>query len=342
MRLLACHPGPHFSVADLHLGWVEALRAAGVHVVDYPLGDALTFYDSVFVRSGEQEFRKALTAEQATDLARDRLAAALYKVRPDVLLVTSGFMVDTQILDAAQHDGVTVVALMTEQPYELTRELALAEHCDVVLLNDPIHLDRFRQVCTAEYVPHAYRPSVHTPGPALPELVSDFAFVGTCYPSRLKFFERMNLDGLDVLFAGNWQILDDTHPLRRYVSHGLNECMPNTAAVDIYRATKVSINIYRREAQAEHLADGWAMGPREVELAAVGCFYLRDPRPEGDELLPMLPTFATPEDAGEQLRWWLNHPEARETAALKAREAIADRTFDRNAAQLLRLLEKTE
>jgi hypothetical protein len=75
-------------------------------------------------------------------------------------------------------------------------------------------------------------------------------------------------------------------------------------------------------------------------MAAVGAFFLRDPRPEGDALFPMLPTFTTPGEAADQLRWYLAHPDARETAAAKAREAVADRTFDSNAARLLRLLDK--
>jgi hypothetical protein len=340
MRWLTCHPGPHFSVADVHVGWVEALRGAGEHVVDFPLGDALTFYDTVLTRCGDNEFRKALTGEQAKGLAADRLAAALYKVRPDVLLVTSGFFADPQLFDVARHDGVKVVLLCTEQPYELPRELGVAEHADIAVLNDPIHLERFRQVCTAEYIPHAYRPAVHHPGDPVPDLVCDFAFVGTCYPSRLAFFERMRLDGLDVLLAGNWQILGDDHPLRPFVAHHPDECMPNERTADIYRSARASINLYRREAQAADLVEGWAMGPREVELAASGCFFLRDPRPEGDALFPMLPTFTTPEEAGELLRWWLDHPAQRATAAAKAREAVADRTFDHNAARLLRLLDK--
>ena len=41
-----------------------------------------------------------------------------------------------------------------------------------------------------------------------------------------------------------------------------------------------------------------AMGPREIEMAACRLFFLRDPRPECDEVFPMLPAFDGPEDAG--------------------------------------------
>jgi hypothetical protein len=81
------------------------------------------------------------------------------------------------------------------------------------------------------------------------------------------------------------------------------------------------------------------MGPREVEQAACSGFFLRDPRPESDETFPMLPSFSTPQEAGELLRWWLARDDLRAAAALKAREAIADRTFDLAAVRLLKHLE---
>ena len=340
MRWLACHPGPHFSVADVHVGWCEALGAAGETVIDYPLGDILTWYDSVLLPYGPQRFRKALPGEQAVELAVDRLCAALYKTRPDVLLATSGFFLSPTLCDVARRDKVKVVLLATEQPYELGRELGLAGHCDVVLLNDPTHLGKFQPVTTARYQPHCYRPAVHCPGPADPALVCDLGFVGTGYQSRVNFIERMDLAGLEVRLAGNWQTLNDDSPLRRYIRQdSLGDCLDNVDAVNLYRSARVGINLYRREAEHAELADGWAIGPREVEMAAIGLPFVRDPRPEGDHLFPMLPTFSTPAEAADQVRWFLAHPAERSTAAAKAREAVADRTFDNAAAALLRLLD---
>lgn len=339
MRWLACEPGPSFSVADVHAGWTEALTAAGEHVVSYPLGAALSFYSQALLPAGEQQFRQAFDGETATALAADRLAGALYKVRPDVLLLTSGFFLEHQILRRARLDGVKVVLIATEQPYELTRELAIAEHCDAVILTDPTTLPDFQAVTAAWFQPHCYRPTLHTPGPVLPELAADLAFVGTGYPSRIAFLEQMDLGGLDVLLAGNWQALDDESDLLPFVAHAPDECMPNERTVDIYRSMKVGLNLYRREQEKPGDAVGWSMGPREVEQAACSAFFLRDPRPESDETFPMLPCFSTPQEAGELLRWWLDHPDQRADAAAKAREAIADRTFDAAAARLLRHLE---
>jgi hypothetical protein len=84
------------------------------------------------------------------------------------------------------------------------------------------------------------------------------------------------------------------------------------------------------------------MGPREVEMAACGLFFLRDARGEGDELLGMLPTFTGPEDASEQLRWWLEPARdlGRAQRAEHARATVVDRTFTNAATRLLHHLER--
>lgn len=339
MRIVVAQPGPEFSVHDVYIGWVEALRALGQHVVEFDLATRLVFYDRSFIQVSDHEFRKALESDKAIEVAVNGLYATLYKVRPQVLFVVSAFFVPTELLDLARSSGTKVVLLHTESPYEDERQLLLAGHADLNLINDPTNLAAFQAIGPAAYMPHAYRPTVHKPGPAEPDCVSEFVFVGTGFPSRMAFLEAMHLDGIDVALGGNWQHLAQDSPLRKYVAHDLDECLDNDQAVKLYQASQVGMNLYRREAQRPELSAGWAMGPREVELAACGLFFLRDPRPEGDGVLPMLPTFTGPEDAGEQLRWWLTHPDQREAAAGKARDAIADRTFDQNAAVLMRLLE---
>ena len=47
----------------------------------------------------------------------------------------------------------------------------------------------------------------------------DFAFVGTGYASRIAFMEAMDLAGLDVVLAGNWQQLAEHSPLHAHVAH---------------------------------------------------------------------------------------------------------------------------
>jgi spore maturation protein CgeB len=183
VRFLACQPGPSFSVHDVYVGYVEALRALGHQVVEFPFADILTFYGEVFFQVTDDQFRRALDSETATAFAADRLCAALYKVRPDVLFCVSGFFLPHQLLDTARAYGTKVVVYHTETPYENERQLALAAHADLNLMSDPTGLERFKEVSRqAIYMPHGVPAGPPQTRPARSTLACDFAFVGTGYP----------------------------------------------------------------------------------------------------------------------------------------------------------------
>lgn len=341
MRIVLAHPGPQFSVHDLYVGWTEAFREMDVKVIPFNLDDRLSFYDSTYFNVSEGQFKKATTAEQSVEFAVNGLNATLYKTVPDVLMVISGFLIPAELLDHARRHGTKVVLVHTEQPYETTREAGLAQHADINLVNDPINIDRFP--AGTYYQPHCYRSQLHHPGMTDPELASDLTFVGTGFESRIALFEAMcelGLTDYDVALAGNWQRLGEDSPLLKFLAHDLQECLDNTSASLLYRAAKVGLNLYRREHDEGDNATGWAIGPREVEMAACGLPFLRDPRGEGDELFPHHLQFTSAAEAVDGLRWWLDHPNERAAAAMAARAAVKDRTFTQAAVRLLQHIEK--
>jgi spore maturation protein CgeB len=329
---------------------VEALRGHGQAVQEFNLGDLLIFYDSAYLMTGTQspqgmeQFRKAFSHEAAIHASVDRMICTIWKFQPEVIFIVSGFFLSHEMYNVLRRRGYKTVLLHTECPYEDGVQLERAARVDISLLNDPTNLESFRKASThAIYMPHAYRPQLHRPGPPVPQLINDLSFVGTGYASRIKFFEAMNLDGLDVFLAGNWEQLDDTSPIARYLAHDKGECLDNDQATLVYRSSKCGINFYRREIDAEDkysTQTGWAMGPREVEMAACGLFFIRDRRPESDEILGMLPAFSDPDEATDLVRWALANPTKTGELATKAREAIADRTFANHAKQVLALLDE--
>lgn len=286
---------------------------------------------------------RAMPDNDALRAAMQGLSHAMLTYWPDAILLVSGFFITPGELQLMRMRNFPVVILHTESPYQDDEQLMRAPFADINILNDPLNISRYEELDgKAAYLPHCYRSAVHYPrrGPAVPELASDFAFVGTAFSSRIKFFEAMDLDGVDVLLGGQcWGDTDEGSKLRGWLGHGIDQCVDNDIAAQHYRNAKMGINFYRRESEEAHKGEGWAMGPREVEMAACGLPFLRDPRPESDEVFPMLPSFVSPEDASEQLRWWLNHDRERDKAASLAREAIQDRTFTNNAQRLLKMLD---
>lgn len=320
----------------MYRGWVNALRGYGIQVAEFNLDERLSFYSEArLVRDGE--LVRACNNEAAVTMAAKGIEVACYEWWPDVVIVVSSFFVSPFLLDVMRDRGHRVVVIHTESPYEDDRQLRLAPHADLNVLNDPTNIGLFAERAPTVYIPHAYDPALHRPRPVVPRLRSDFAFVGTGFQSRVEFFEKVDFGGLHVVLGGNWNRLDPDSPLRGYVAHNIDECCPNDETARIYASTKTSANLYRKE--ASHSADGWAMGPREVELAACGTWFAREPRGEGDELFPMLPTFTEPAELGDMLRWAVKHPRKRNEAAAAARAAVADRTFDNHAGQLLKLLD---
>jgi spore maturation protein CgeB len=346
VRWLLVHPGPDWSVADVHNGWAEALRGLGEQVAEYELDKRLAFYDLALLETGKAdseghpEVRKAVTRDEAIGMAGEGLLAACYRVWPDVVLCTSAFFVPPFVLEVVRARGHRIVLLFTEGPYQTATQLKMAAYADLSLVNDPVDISSYRDAGPAEYMPHAYRESVHHPGPATAAMACDLAFVGTAFPSRVTFLEAMDTAGLDVLLAGAWSWLDEKSPLRKLVAHDLADCVDNAQTADIYRSARTGINLYRREADGGDTAEGVACSPREIEQAACGLWFARDPRPESDELFPMLPAFTGPAEACDLIRWALDHPAQRAAAAAQARAAIAGRTFGSNARQLLRLLDR--
>jgi spore maturation protein CgeB len=334
VKVLLVRPGPGFSVQDVAEGWLYGLRAAGATVYDYNLEDRIAFYSHA-----EIDGVRAFDTPDALRLAAKGVENALYEVWPDVVVVISGFFFEQRIYELMRSRGHCVVLVHTESPYQDDEQVARAAWPHINLVNDPTNLDRFGAVNrNSWYIPHAYHPEHHHPRPGQDECRSDFCFVGTGYPSRVAFFEQVDWGGIDVALAGNWQSLDEDSPLRKFLAHDIEECCDNADAVNLYTSTEASANLYRREAHAPDLADGWAMGPREVELAACGTFYLTEARGENRAVLPMVPTFDGPGDFADKLRWYLSRPDERAAIVEAARQAIAGRSFVNNARELLRLL----
>lgn len=341
MKVLVVHPGAHFSVADVHNGLVKGLKANGCEVGVFNLDDRLDFYTAAHIELEDGTMRKAFPEDAAIEMAAKGIETVCYEWWPDVVLIVSGFFVPPKVWAVLARRPHRTVYWATESPYEDDRQGRPARYADVVILNDPANLAQYREQINpnTHYFPHSYDPDIHHPGVPSPRLECDFSFVGTGFPSRIEWFEKVDWSGIRASLGGHWRDISDDSPLRPMLLHQLGECMDNVTTANLYRSSKASLNLYRREHSDDAHPYGWAIGPREVELAACGTFFFREARGEGDGLFPELPIVHTPEAFGEQLRWWLARDNLREDAARKAQTAVESRTFTNTAARLLRVLD---
>lgn len=327
MRAIVVGPLAAYSIADVAHGWVDGLRDCGVDTAYFDLSAQLGYF-----RIAEVNGQK-MTEEQAKRAVSLNLLGECYALQPDVVFIVTGHDVDWPMVSRIR---CKTVLILTECPYELEGQAhaAAAIDPDLILVNDPVGAEVYEQFAPTFYVPHAYRPQVHHVDGRRRDI--DCIFVGTGFPNRIDWLSRADWTGIDLRLGGLWTV-DDDSPLAPFVMRSSDEdCIDNALTADLYRSSLCGFNVYRTDSYGEHShADGWAVGPREVELAACGVWFARDARGESDELFPMLPSFTSPEELADQVRWALSHPAERDAAAAAARAAVADRTFVNNAGRAL-------
>lgn len=335
LKILAVRPGPQFSVEDVANGWIKGLRANGHEVIDFDLGLRLDFFKSAFsaIRGLNEDGLENFTLEEAAMNAAVTLEGSCWEHQPEMILIFTGYYLPPEFYDIARRNGHKVVLMCTESPYEDDRQLLQAYHCDAVILNDTRNIEKFNEICPTYYFGHGFDPEVHYPGEGNPDYLSEFCFVGTGFPQRIEFFEKMDWTTINAAFAGYWQATKPESPLRELLVHDIDDCLENSEAAAMYRSSLISANLYRKEKNANGNHDGHSCGPREIEMAACGLFFLRESRPESDSLFPMLPTFTSPGDLQDQIYFWLNNFEERQLRATQALEAVQHRTFERLAKE---------
>lgn len=325
-----------YSTADVAAGWVDGLRANGIQTMHFDLGQRMVWYVRAQVRDDNGDTVAEMDLDEARQAVTLNLLAEVYRHDPDVVFIVHGAHVWPPFIAEIR---CPVVWVATESPYEdEAQALTIAHaHADLILLNDPTNQGVFDSIAPTFYVPHAYRPALHRPdGPK--QRHSDVCFVGTGYPERIATLEAVDWSGIDLALAGMWNGLSDDSPLHAHLVD--DWCLTNDVTTEWYRGAEIGLNMYRQVATGDRAstADGWAIGPREVEMAATGTFYLREHRPESDELFPFLPAFTCANELEYLIREWLPRPQERAWLAGKAAGAIADRTFTEHAARALQRL----
>jgi spore maturation protein CgeB len=349
----------------VHRGWEKALKKAGHTVMTYTSNDRLTYYGHARMPEpggtaceacGQVPTRSAHDADGIMQMAMDGLYQTCYLFWPDVVFFISAFYMQAPMLQVLRTRRHKIVMLHTESPYQDDEQMLRGQFADLNLLNDPVNLALWKDMeVPAAYMPHAYDPDIHFPR-ATRSYDCDFCFIGTLFKTRAEFFSQMDFTGVSAVFGGSgWDLAMNDYPelvtkvvdrdkgtrLVDYLGHPLDHCVDNDQTARAYRGARVGINFYRRESEDTHQGKGWAMGPREVEMAACGLFFLRDPRGESDDVFDgILPSFSDPGEASDMLHYWVKVDEIREQAARLARLAIADRTFDDNARRALALMEE--
>jgi hypothetical protein len=166
-------------------------------------------------------------------------------------------------------------------------------------------------------------------------------FVGSDFQERVRTLNAVDWDGIDLGIYGNFKHGKRYKRLKPHIRGGI---VPNQLTAALYRKAAIGLNLYRtgkgwaRDAQPVACAE--SLNPRAVELAACGVFTLSDYRPEVAETFgAAVPTFQTPGELGELIRYYLAHAEERRALAALLPGCVAGHTFAARTEQIMGVLQ---
>jgi spore maturation protein CgeB len=333
LRLLTVHPGPRYSVSDVYDGLTAALRRAGHELIEYPLGDRIATESEraewLWRYRGKRAGLPRPRLEDAVFLASRDLPYFAARHEVDATLVVTAAYVHPDALAIMQRAAMPVGVVFTETPYDRA-ELDVLPYVRLAWTNERAALPAFRRINRrVHYFPCAFDPERHRPGEAIGESAPahDVVFVGSDFRERVELLLSVDWTGLDLGLYGAWSQAARATALAPYIRDGV---ISNERAATLYRRAKVCLNLYRWAAGAESL------NPRAVELAAIGAFQISDYRAEVSEVFgDAVPTFKDGADLSSLIRRWLADDAGRQRLAARLPAAVASRSFDVAASEMV-------
>lgn len=344
MRTLVVHPGASYATADVHNGYVRALRAQGHTVREYALDrridDASEYYRFIYRRRGQglPPFDLVLTKA-----ANDLIPQALYHNVDGVILISLMYF-HPDFLVLLRRAGIRTAAVLTEEPYDSDKAARVVPWVDVAFSNERSSVPYLRQFnANTHYLGPAFDPQVSrvTVLGATPH--HDVLFLGTLFEERMHLLAGVDWTGIDLGLYGSFKILPSRHKLRRYVR---GEIIPNHLAQSYYRNAKIVLNPYRDSRGfgrgVEHIEHAESLNPRALELAACGAFSVSEKRAEVAEVFgDLVPTYAQGDSKALEatIRHYLSHEEERDAKAKALPAAVRGHTYAARAAELTAQIE---
>lgn len=339
MKLLLIHPGASFSTHDVYAGYLTALRAIGVEIVEYRLDSRIDAWGQFMMH--QHRTRKLGPVDDAEILHRagmDILAQAVWHQVDGVLAISAMYLRLSALL-LLRKAGIRCALMLTESPYDDEAQAQYGRFADVLFTNERTSVGYLSQFCpVVKYLPHAYDPARHRPDLPLDEAVPahDVVFVGTGFRERRDLLAAVDWTGIDLGLYGQW---DRPGKLKPFVR---GKVVPNEMAAQLYRRAKIGLNLYRTSKGWEgkdHITEAHSLNPRAVELAACGAFMVSDYRAEVVEVFGHeVPTFIDAAGLEDQIRYWLRLDTMRKRMAARLPSKVAHLTFEARARDVVTTL----
>lgn len=222
----------------------------------------------------------------------------------------------------AQKCGKSVL-WVTEDPYELDRNLERAQYFDFVFTNDSASVEAYQG--KAVHLPFAASEMLHYREISTDEsrYRYDVLFVGTAWPNRVQFLRQLLLQRPNLKYkiglTGNEHLPEPDLPLPK---SEYDWRVPNTELCRLASKSRVVLTLHRAFSASNNPVSAATPGPRLFETALAGGFQLIDmSQPEVASLYEKDKEFfgfSTMDEVVSEIDWALSHPEQRREIALAA------------------------
>lgn len=358
MKMVLAYTSHISSTYDVARYYHTAFENLGVKVKPF------VFYNEFLIASkGLEWWQEVKPTYQYSDsdaiyMASKNLMADIAFFQPDVVVIIYGLTIEPQVYESLKRlrDGMKksfrLVLIQTEGPYHVEQELNCAFWADMVFNNERPFVDKLRQICRLSYwLPQAYEHTVHYPGNEnINREYADVYFCGSGHRTRLKTFEAVNWDDLNVRIEGYFTDIDDS-PIKDLIA---NEIVPNAIVADRYRNSRLCLNFHRNgglmikyqsmnpstiiTSEVDIPFNGvYNLNNRFFEIAACQTVQLVDAtRMELRDSFSECPTYTSADEIGEMARWYVGHPGQSEKIAKGLCASVEGRTYLNNAKMVLK------
>lgn len=330
MRILFVHPSASMAISDVGRGYRSALERQGHEIRDYNMMARLEYHDKALPPDVKAADPIGSVKSRA---ASETIVVEALCSKVDMVIIISGLNVHPIALWLLGEVGIPAAVVLTESPYDDEYQ---AQWVDLTKFGGKTDMtvftnDRISAINRGWHLlAPSFDPAIHRPVAPNPEDACDVVMVGTGWGERQAFLEATNWNDIHLRIYGVWPQLKEDSPLFKFY-HPM--VVNNDRIAEMYCSAKICLNFHRRDPVA------LTPGPRVYEVAGCGAFLLSDPRKDLADLFGVtVPTFTSPDQLGDLVRYYLSHDDERKQLADKARQLVQNQTFDHRAADMISVL----
>ena len=308
--------------------------------------DLISFDDHQFIFPGR--LRKLSKRLDLIDKRRvsNRLFQLTSQVKPDLVLVTQGFIILKDAIKKIRQLGIPIVMWVIDAPINFSNILDTAPYYDFIFCGGTEAIEIFKKLGykNIKWLPFAYDSSLNFPQGILERVKRDISkevvFVGSHYPNREHILRFLVDQGHEInIWGSGWDKVSHDSPLTKYIHK--THTKPGEW-MRIYSESKIVLVIHYPSTDRVPV---YQASPKVYEALACGGFVASDDQKDVRALFKdgeHLVIFSDLDDLGKKISYYLDHEKIREKIAAKGQlEVQTKHTYVERIKEMLNTLNST-